>query len=146
MPTLAVQDAHDIKLRIVDQRLPLAERCQLCELLLELYPSRRNRQAVNHFIRKYPCGKDRGVVYELKMKINAEKIAAHREKILANRKVKEFAKRTGTPVGCVAIAPGEDGHEYYVDKDGKVLGQVTPQPARKQMVDIDKELPYGNQN
>jgi hypothetical protein len=46
----------------------------------------------------------------------------------------------------VAIAPGEDGHEYYVDKDGKVLGQVTPQPARKQMVDIDKELPYGNQN
>ena len=127
MPSPAVQDAHDIKLRIVDQKLPLAERCRLCELLLELYPSRRNRQAVNLFIRKYPAGKDRGAVYEMKMRIFAERIAVHREKILANRRVKELAKRTGTPVGTVAVAPGDDGREYYVDKDGNVLGQVPEQ-------------------
>ena len=135
MPSYAVQDAHDIKLRIADQRLPLAERCRLCELLLELYPSRRNRQAVNLFIRKYPAGKDRGVVYEMKMRIFAERIAAHREKILANRRAKELAKKTGTPIGTAAIAPGigDDGvaHEYYVDKDGNVLGQVPEQVPEK---------------
>jgi hypothetical protein len=124
MPSAAIQDAHDIKLQLANQRLPLAERCRLCELLLTLYPSRRNRQAVNLFIRKYPCGKERGVVYEMKMRMFADKIAAHREKIMANRKAKEIAKRTGTPVGTVAIAPGNDGHEYYVDKDGIVLGQA----------------------
>jgi hypothetical protein len=139
MPSYAVQDAHNIKLRIVDQKLPLVERCRLCELLLELYPSRRNRQAVNRFIRKYPGGKDRGVVYEMKMKINAERIAAHREKILANRRAKEIAKKTGTPIGTAAIAPGEDGHEYYVDKDGNVLGQV-PEGCRSNLSGVRENL------
>ncbi|MGB8800699.1 MAG: hypothetical protein WCC97_08430 [Candidatus Acidiferrales bacterium] len=127
MPSYAVQDAHNIKRQISYASTPLAERCRLCELLIELYPSRRHRQFVNAFIRKYPAGAKYGLVFDLKMKINAEKIAAHREKILANRKAKELAKQTGTPVGTVAVAPGDDGHEYYVDKDGNVLGRVPEQ-------------------
>jgi len=131
MPSHSYVDAHNIKQQISHVGTPLAERCGLCELLIELYPSRRNRQFVNAFIRKYPGGKKYGIVYDLKMKINSEKIAAHREKILANRKAKELAKRTGTPVGTVAIAPAEDGREYYVDKDGNVLGQVQEQAPQK---------------
>lgn len=147
MPSAAIQDAHDIKLQLANQRLPLAERCRLCELLLTLYPSRRNRQAVNLFIRKYPCGKERGVVYEMKMRMFADKIAAHREKIMANRKAKEIAKRTGTPVGTVAVAPGvgDDGipHEYYVNAAGEVLGQV-PEQVPEQAPDNEKGKLYFN--
>jgi hypothetical protein len=111
MPSPAVQDAHNIKQQISHVSTSLAERCRLCALLIELYPSRRHRQFVNGFIRKYPAGTKYGLVFDLKMKINAEKIAAHREKILANRRAKEIAKKTGTPIGTAAIAPGEDGHE-----------------------------------
>jgi hypothetical protein len=124
MPSIAVQDAHNIKRQITYANTPLAERCRLCELLIELYPSRRNRQFVNAFIRKYPAGAKYGLVFDLNMKINAQRIAVHREKILANRRAKELAKKTGTPIGTAAIAPGEDGREYYVNAAGEVLGQV----------------------
>jgi hypothetical protein len=128
MPTTTGQlDAFNIKRQILRQPQPLEDRVRLCEQLLEFYPSRRNKQFVNRFIKQYAAGKKYGIVYDLKIKVNAEAIAKHREIILANRAAKH-AKKTGVPVEAVGVAPGDDGHSYYVDKNGKVLGQVPPKP------------------
>jgi hypothetical protein len=127
-PTIGQLDAANIKKQIKQPHLAIEERIRLCELLLELYPSRRNKQAVNKFLRAYPGGKNYGAAYDLKMRVNAEAIAKHREIILANRKAIDVARKMGAPSKTVAIAPGDDGHSYYVDKNGKVLGQVPPKP------------------
>lgn len=128
-PTIGQLDAANIKKQIKQPHLAIEERIRLCELLLELYPSRRNKQAVNKFLRAYPGGKNYGAAYDLKMRVNAEAIARHREIILANRRAKELARKMGTPVGTVGTAPDtETGVEYYVNAAGEVLGQVPPKP------------------
>jgi hypothetical protein len=115
MPSAAIQDAHNLKIQIARVSTPLPERCRLAEQLIELYPSRRNRQFVNAFIRRYPFGNKYGCMFDLRMKINAEKIAAHRALIMANRKAKEIAKRTGSPVGATMKVMGSDGKMHWSD-------------------------------
>lgn len=107
-------DAFNIKRKIRTQS-PVEERCRLCEQLLELYPSRRNRQFVNQVIRKCGGSKLYGAWYDLNLKLNGAAIARHRKIILANRAAKELAKKTGTPVGTTMKVMGSDGKQHWSD-------------------------------
>jgi hypothetical protein len=114
MTSPAQLDAQNIR-RQLWTRTKIKERIALCELLLELYPSRRNKKFVNDFIKKYGGQQRYGLLYQLKLKINAEKIVAHREKILANRRAKELAKKTGAPLGATLKVMGSDGKMHWSD-------------------------------
>lgn len=88
--TIAQIDIKNLRSQINAQREPIAERVRACELLLELYPSRRNRTFVNNFIKKNKRPRfGGGAVSDLRNKLLRDRIAKHRERI--RQKQKEIA-------------------------------------------------------
>jgi hypothetical protein len=119
--TLGHSDAARIKAQILKSGSSIKVRCERCILLLELYPSVRNRKFVSRFIRDHKTKRYRGAVRDLHERLLNEKILERRQRVRRYRVL-------STPPAGALIAPGSDGAEYYVDQAGNILGKVPVKP------------------